>query len=77
MILYSHQFKNFTQFVVIHTVKGFGIVNEEEEDASLESLCFLHDPAYFDNLMSGPSSISKYTLHVWKFLVHSSHTAES
>ena len=69
--------KNFTQFVVIHTVKGFGIVNEAEEAVSLEFLCFLHDPAYVDNLMSGSSSISKPNLHVWKFLVHRSHTAES
>ena len=76
VILHSHLFRNFTQSVVIHTVKVFGVVNKAEEDVSLEFLCFLHDPAYVDNLMSGSSSISKPNLHVWKLLVQSSHTAE-
>ena len=55
---------------MIHTVKGFGIVNEAEEAVSLEFLCFLHDPAYVDNLMSGSSAFSKTSLNIRKFTVH-------
>ena len=70
MILYSHLFKNIPQFVVIHTVKGFSIVNETEVDAFLEFPCFFYDPAYVGNLISGSSAFSKSTLYIWKFLVH-------
>ena len=65
----SHLFKNFPQFVVIHTVKGFGIVNEAEIDVFLELSCFFHDPAD-GNLLSGSSAFSKSSLNIWKFLVH-------
>ena len=70
MILYSHLFKNIPQFVVIHTVKGFSIVNETEVDAFLEFPCLFYDPAYVGNLISGSSAFSKSTLYIWKFLVH-------
>ena len=53
MVWYSHLFKKFSQFVVIHTVKGFGVVNEAEVDVFLEFLCFLYDPTYVGNLISG------------------------
>ena len=66
----SHLFKNFPQFVVIHTVKGFSIVNEEEVDVFLEFSCFLHDPVDVTNLNSGSSSFSKASLYIWKFSVH-------
>ena len=58
------------QFVVIHTVKGFGIVNKAEVDAFLELSCILHDPVDVDNLISGSSAFSKSSLSIWKFLVH-------
>ena len=67
---YSHIFKNFPQFVVIHTVKRFSIVNEGEEDVFLESPCFLHDPMNIDNLISGSSAFSESSLYIWKFSVH-------
>ena len=70
VICYSHLFQNFPQFIVIHTVKGFGIVNKAEIDAFLELSCFLHDPAYVGNLISGSSAIAKSSLNIWKFLVH-------
>ena len=70
VILYSHLFKNFPQFVVIHTVKGFSIVNEGEVDVFLEFPCFFYDPADIGNLISGSSASSKSSLYVWKFSVH-------
>ena len=69
MVWYSHLFKNF-QFVVIHTVKGFGIVNEAEVDVFLELSCFFNDPTDVGNLISGSSDFSKSSLNIWKFLVH-------
>ena len=70
MVWYSHLFQNFPQFIVIHTVKGFGIVNKAELDASLELSCFFHDPADVGNLISGSSAFSKTSLIIWKFTVH-------
>ena len=69
MVWYSHLFKNFRQFVVIHTVKGFGIVNKAEVDAFLDS-CFFDDPSDVGNLISGSSAFSKTSLNIWKFMVH-------
>ena len=69
MVWYSHFFKNCPQFVMIHTVKGFSIVDETEVDAFLESPCFLHDTVNFGNLISGYSAFSKSSLDIWKFLV--------
>ena len=63
-------FKNFPQFVVIHTVKGFGIVNKAEVDVFLELSCFFHDPADAGNLISGSSAFSNASLNMWKFMVH-------
>ena len=62
--------KNFPQFVVSHTVKGFGIVNKAEVDVFLELSCFFYDTTDVDNLISGSSAFSKYSLNIWKFLVH-------
>ena len=70
MVWYSHLFKNFPQFVAVHTVKGFGIVNEAEVDAFLELFCFLNDPADVGNLISGSSAFSKSSLNIWKLTVH-------
>ena len=70
MVWYSHLLKNFPQFAVIHTVKGFGIVNKAEIDFSLELSCFFYDPADVGNLISGSSAFSKLSLHIWNFLVH-------
>ena len=70
MVWYSHLLKNFPQFVVIHTVKGFGIVNKAEIDVFLELFWFLDDPADVGNLISGSSAFSKTSLNVWKFTVH-------
>ena len=70
MILYSHLSQNLPQFIVIHTVKGFGIVNEAEIDVFLELSCFFHDPADVSNLISGSSAFSKTSLNIWKFTVH-------
>ena len=66
----SHLFQNFPQFVVIHTVKGFGIVNKAEIDVLLELSCFLHDPADVGKLISGSSAFSKTSLNIKKFTVH-------
>ena len=63
-------FQNFPQFIVIHMVKGFGIVNEAEIDVFLELSCFFHDPADVGNLISGSSAFSKTSLSIWKFTVH-------
>jgi len=62
--------KNFPQFIVIDTLKGFGIVNKAEIDVFLELSCFLHDPADVGNLISGSSAFSKTNLNIWKFMVH-------
>ena len=70
MACYSHLFKNIPQFVVIHSVKGFGIVNKEEIDVCLELFCFFDYPANVGNLMSGSSAFSKILLNIWKFMVH-------
>ena len=70
MVWYFHLFKNFSQFVVIHTVQGFGIVNKAEVDVFLELSCFLDDPVDVDNLISGYSAFSKSSLNIWKFLIH-------
>ena len=70
MVWYSHLLKNFPQFVVIHTFKGFGIVNKVEVDGFLELACFLDDPMDFGNLISGSSAFSKSSLNIWKFSVH-------
>ena len=70
VLLYSHLFQNFPQFIVIHTVKGFGIVNRAEIDVFLELSSFFHDPADVGNLISGSSAFSKSSLNIWKFTVH-------
>ena len=70
MIWYSHHFQNFPQFVVIHTVKGFGIVTEAEIDVFLELSCFFNDLVDVGNLISGSSAFSKSSLNIWKFMVH-------
>ena len=70
MVWYSRLFQNFPQFIMIHTVKGFGIVNKAEIDVFLELSCFLHDPADVGNLISGSSAFSKTSLNMWKFTVH-------
>ena len=70
MVWYSYLFKSFPHFVVIHTVKGFGIVNKVEVDGFLELACFLDDPMDFGNLISGSSAFSKSSLNIWKFSVH-------
>ena len=70
MVWYSHLLKNFLEFVVIHTVKGFGIVNKAEIDVFLELSCFFSDPIDIDSLISGSSAFSKSSLHIWKFTVH-------
>ena len=70
MVWYSHLLKNFPQFVVIHIVKGFSIVNEAEIDVFLEFSCFFNDPMAIGNLISGSSAFSKSNLNMWKFTVH-------
>ena len=70
VVWYSHLFQNFPQFIVIHTVKGFGIVNKAEVDVSLELFCFFDNPADVGNLISGSSAFSKSSLNIWKFMVH-------
>ena len=67
---YSQLFQNFPQFIVIHTVKGFGIVNKVDVDVFLELSCFFADPADVGNLISGSSAFSKSNLNIWKFTVH-------
>ena len=69
VVSYSHLLKNFPQFVIIHTVKGFGIVNKAEVDVFLELSCFFNDPADVGNLISGSSAFSKTSLNIWKFTV--------
>ena len=70
MVWYSHLFQNFPQFIVIHRVKGFGIVNKAEIDVFLEVSCFFDDPTDVHNFISGSSGISKSSLNIWKFMVH-------
>ena len=69
MVWYSHLLKNFPQFVVIHTGKGFGIVNKAEIDVFLELSCFFDDPEDVGNLISRSSTFSKTSLNIWKFTV--------
>ena len=68
MVWYSHLLKNFPQFVVIHTVKGFGIFNKAEIDVFLEFFCFFDDPAVVGNSISGSSAFYKSSLNIWKFM---------
>ena len=68
MVWYSHLLKNFPEFVVIHTVKGFGIVNKAEIDVFLELSCFFDDPTDVDNSISGSSAFSKSQLDIWNFM---------
>ena len=70
MVWYSHLLKNFPQFVVIHTFKGFGLVNKTEEGVFLEISCIFDDPTDVGNLISRSSAFSKTSLNIWKFTVH-------
>ena len=70
MVWNSHLFKNFPKFVVVHTVKGFGLVSIAEVDVFLELSCFFDDPVDVGNLISGSSAFSKTSLNIWKFTVH-------
>ena len=70
MVWYSHLLKNFPQFVVIHTVKVFGIVNKAKVDVFLELSCFFDDPTDVGSLISGSSAFSESSLNIWKFMVH-------
>ena len=70
MVWYSHLFKNFPLFVMIHTFKVFSLVSEAEVDVFLEFSCFLYDPVDVDYLMSGSSAFLKSILNIWKFMVH-------
>ena len=70
MIWYSHLLKNFPEFVVMHTVKAFGIVNKAVVDVFLELSCFFGDPVDVGSLISGSSAFSKSSLNIWKFMVH-------
>ena len=70
MIWYSSLFKNFLQFIVIHTVKGFSVVSEAEVDVFLEFLCFFYDPTAVGSLIFSSSALSKSSLNMWKFSVH-------
>ena len=70
MVWYSKLLKNFPQFVVIHTVEGFDVINEAELDVFLELSCFFYDPMDVGNLMSGSSAFSKFSLNIWNFTVH-------
>ena len=70
MVWYSHLFQNCPQFVVIHTVKGFGLANKAEIDVFLELSCFLDNPTEVGHLLSGSSAFSKSTLNIWMFMVY-------
>ena len=70
MVWYSQLLKNSPQFVVIHTVKGFGVVNKAKVGVFLEISCFFYDPEDVGNLISGSSAFSKTSLNIWKFMVH-------
>ena len=67
MVWYYHLFQNFPQFILIHTVRGFGVVNKAEVDVFLELCCFFDDPRDVGNLISGSSAFSKSSLNIWKF----------
>ena len=70
MVWYFHLFENLPHFVVIHTVKVFGLINKSEVDVFLQLSYFLDDPVDVDNLISGSSAFSKSSLNIWKFMVH-------
>ena len=70
MVWFFHFFQNFPQFVVIHTVRGFGVVDKAKVDVFLELFCLFSDPADVGNLISGSSAFSKTSLNIWKFTVH-------
>ena len=70
MVRYSHLFENCPQFIGIHTVKGFDIVNKAEVDVFLDLSCFFHDPEDVGNLISGSSAFSKPSLNIWELMVH-------
>ena len=70
MVWCSHLLKNFPQFVVIHTVIGFGVFNKAEVNVFLEFICFINDTADVENLIAGSSAYSKSSLNIWKFMVH-------
>ena len=70
MVWYSRLFQNFPQFIVVHTVEGFGVVNKAEIDVFLDFSCFFEDPVDIGNLISGSSALSKTSLNIWKFMVH-------
>ena len=70
VVWYSHLFQNFPQFIVIHTVKGFGVAYKAEIDVFLEFFCFFNDPVDVGNLISGSSAFSKSNLNIWMFIVH-------
>ena len=70
MVWYPHLFQNFPEFAVVHTVKGFGVVDKAEVDVFVELSCFSYDPADVGNLISGSSAFSKSILNIWKFTVH-------
>ena len=70
MVWYSHLLKNFPQIVLVHTVKGFGVVNKAEVDVFLELSCFFNDPADDGNFISDSSVFSRSSLNIWKFMVH-------
>ena len=70
MVWYSHLFQNFPQFGVIHTVKGFGVINKSEVDVFLKFFCFFYDATDVGNLISGSSAFSKSSLNIWKFTVN-------
>ena len=81
ILWYSHLFESFSQFVTIHTVKGFSVVNGTEVDIFQEFPCFFYDPAHVGNLISGSSAFSKTSLNIWSmletFMVHGLHIAEA
>ena len=70
VVWYAHLFQNFPQFIVIHTVKGFGIINKAEIDVFLKLSCFFDDPSDVGNLISGSSALSKSSLNIWKITIH-------
>ena len=70
VVWYLHLFQNFPQFIVIHTVKGFGIVNKAEIDVLLKLSCFFDDPTDVGNLIARSSAFSKFSLNIWKFMTH-------
>ena len=75
VVWYSHLLKNFPQFIVIYTVKRFGVINKAEVDVFWEFSCFFYDPTDVGNLISGSSAFPKSSLNIWKF--SSSHTVEA